>query len=571
MNKETMLQLLSNKKKLTWYCCGPTIYNNSHLGHARTYITFDIIRRILLANGHDISYTMNITNIDDKILNIVNALNPDTDAITKQNFYKEYILQKEQEFIQDLTALNILLPDTVTRVTDFIPQIQTYIQQIIDNGYAYLYQEETGTTSVYFDYEKYVTNGNNFFPLVNKQGQHLYNESDQKEDAFLKKKHQYDFALWKGAKVDEAIYFDSPWTNDKHNNNNPNNSDLTSCKAKGLGRPGWHIECSAMCESIHGPTLDIHSGGIDLLMPHHNNEVVQHIAYHGLQDNKWCNNFIHSGPLTVDGKKMSQSLGNFITIRSFLGANVNNNDTNTNTNTRPIQTLKGTADDLRMLFSYHDWKTPLDYSQDSLNYAKKKVQTLITFIRNVTLQVTCVTDKTNDNNDKVDEDFYKKYTIYKNTIDNYLYPNLDISNAFQTLFALVKETNIHIKDNNCEKTSLICVLEYVKRVIRTLGFTFVNVAMTVDMYGSTIVNADVTTNNNNNDNAEGPSREQILLSVLLTTRNNIRSFINNNKKNFNTPELKANIKELYKITDTIRTDLKDLGYCLEDSLIAAKK
>uniref|UniRef100_A0A8C0R4V2 cysteine--tRNA ligase n=1 Tax=Canis lupus dingo TaxID=286419 RepID=A0A8C0R4V2_CANLU len=249
----------------SWYSCGPTVYDHAHLGHACSYVRFDIIRRILTrVFGYNVIMVMGITDVDDKIIHRASEMNMSPASLA--NLY-------EEEFKQDMAALKVLPPTVYVRVTETIPQIISFIEGIIANGHAY----STAQGNVYFDLQ---SRGDKYGKLVV--------DSD--------KRHASDFALWKAAKPQE-VFWASPW---------------------GKGRPGWHIECSTISSLVFGSQLDIHSGGVDLAFPHHENEIAQCEAFH--QCKQWGNYFLHSGHLHVKGKeeKMSKSLKNYITIKDFL-------------------------------------------------------------------------------------------------------------------------------------------------------------------------------------------------------------------------------------------------------------
>ncbi|XP_071535122.1 probable cysteine--tRNA ligase, mitochondrial [Panulirus ornatus] len=257
---------------LTWYSCGPTVYDSAHIGHALCYVKFDIIRRIL-SRMFDLNVVMvvGVTDIDDKIIKRARELNVKPKEITE--LY-------EQEFFGDMDRLRVLRPSLAPRVTEHVPHIISFTQEIFDRKLAYLASDG----SVYFDTKAYGRYGK-MSPL---------DESLDMRDAGIKKSLR-DFALWKRAKPGE-VYWDSPW---------------------GRGRPGWHIECSAMACHILGTRLDLHSGGSDLLFPHHENEEAQCCAYHG--SHQWCNYWIHCGHLHTKGtEKMSKSLYNTISVEALL-------------------------------------------------------------------------------------------------------------------------------------------------------------------------------------------------------------------------------------------------------------
>ncbi|XP_057563003.1 probable cysteine--tRNA ligase, mitochondrial isoform X2 [Hippopotamus amphibius kiboko] len=265
--------IVSSVDAASWYSCGPTVYDHAHLGHACSYVRFDIIRRILTrVFGCNVIMVMGITDVDDKIIKRANEMNVSPASLA--NLY-------EEDFKQDMAALKVLPPTVHLRVTENIPQIIAFIERIIGNGHAY----STVKGNVYFDLQ---SRGDKYGRLVGVA------PGPMGEPADSDKRHASDFALWKAAKPREPSWA-SPW---------------------GDGRPGWHIECSTIASLVFGSRLDIHSGGIDLAFPHHENEIAQCEAFHQCQ--QWGNYFLHSGHLHMKGKeeKMSKSLKNYITIKN---------------------------------------------------------------------------------------------------------------------------------------------------------------------------------------------------------------------------------------------------------------
>ena len=259
--------------KVKMYVCGPTTYNYIHLGNARPIVVFDTIRRYLTYRGYEVTYIQNFTDVDDKIIKRANEENDDPIKLAAR-----YI----DEFFKDVNALNVLPASTYPKVSEHMQEIIQFVQDIIDAGYGY---EVDG--DVYFAVRKYedygVLSGRN---LDDMQAGARVDVDDRKQDPM-------DFALWKSAKPGEPAW-DSPW---------------------GPGRPGWHIECSAMSRKYLGDQFDIHGGGQDLLFPHHENEIAQTGCVTG---KPMANYWLHNGFITINSEKMSKSLGNFFLLREIL-------------------------------------------------------------------------------------------------------------------------------------------------------------------------------------------------------------------------------------------------------------
>ncbi|KAL1552248.1 cysteine--tRNA ligase [Salvia divinorum] len=273
MSKQRELFKTKVEGKVGMYVCGVTAYDLSHIGHARVYVAFDVLYRYLKHLGYEVNYVRNFTDVDDKIIARANELGEDPISLSRR-FCEEFHL--------DMAYLNCLPPSVEPRVSDHIPQIIAMIRQILDNGCAY-----TVDGDVYFSIDK--------FPEYGRlSGRKLEdNRAGQRVAVDSRKRNTADFALWKAAKEGEP-FWESPW---------------------GPGRPGWHIECSAMSAAYLGYSFDIHGGGMDLVFPHHENEIAQSCA--ACRESS-VSYWVHNGFVTIDSEKMSKSLGNFFTIRKVL-------------------------------------------------------------------------------------------------------------------------------------------------------------------------------------------------------------------------------------------------------------
>jgi cysteinyl-tRNA synthetase len=269
-----------NSGRVTFYSCGPTVYDDSHIGHARSAITWDLLARYLRFKGYQVTWIRNITNIDDKIINRAKELNIAADTLSRKYTY---------EFWDDMVSLNVSWPDHEPRATDYIPEMIKFIEGLISQGSAYAIDGD-----VYFSVNSYSKYGQ-----LKRQSIDDLKEGNSRLDPNSKKKDQLDFALWKAFPNEPLSSFSSPW---------------------GLGRPGWHIECSTMIETILKEkfaisTLDIHAGGDDLIFPHHENECAQSECFTGKPLAKY---WLHNGMVMINGTKMSKSLSNYMTIKSVL-------------------------------------------------------------------------------------------------------------------------------------------------------------------------------------------------------------------------------------------------------------
>ena len=297
--------------KVSMYVCGPTVYAKAHIGHAMSALVFDTIRRYLEFRGYEVRHVMNFTDVDDKIILRANEKGMDPFELGEM-----YI----REFEEHLREFNILPATVNPRATREMDQIITMIAGLIDKGFAYPVDGD-----VYFR----VTRDKKYGKLSGRRIDEM--QSGYRIDVDARKEHPMDFALWKSAKSGEPAW-DSPW---------------------GKGRPGWHIECSAMNLNHLGEQIDIHGGGNDLIFPHHENEIAQSESFTG---KTFASYWIHNGMLQLSGEKMSKSVGNLVTIEEFLANHP--------------------ADTLRMLVLNSGYRNPLSYSDDILNQAEKAIDRL---------------------------------------------------------------------------------------------------------------------------------------------------------------------------------------------------
>ena len=277
-------------KKVGMYCCGPTVYDFGHIGNFRTFVSADLLRRFLEFRGFKVTHVMNITDVEDKIIKRVRETN---------SSLREYTAKFEAAFREDMKTVGCLDPHHVPRATEHMAEMIALIGKLMDRGVAYKAQDG----SVYFSIEKYQACGCRYGQLVNLNFEEMRRGERVQSDEYSKESLA-DFALWKARVTEDGdVFWPSPW---------------------GEGRPGWHIECSAMSMKILGPSFDLHMGGEDLAFPHHEDEIAQSEGA-GLQPagRPFVKHWVHCAHLLVEGKKMSKSLGNFFTIRDLLAKGYN--------------------------------------------------------------------------------------------------------------------------------------------------------------------------------------------------------------------------------------------------------
>ena len=356
--------------KVRIYCCGPTVYNYFHIGNARPFIVFDTLRRYLEHKGYEVKYVQNFTDIDDKMIRRANE-----EGITVKELGDRFI----KEYYTDADALGIERATVNPRATEHIPDIIALIEKLIDKGLAYA----CDNGDVYYNTQA--------FPGYGKLcGQNLEDlESGARIDVDPNKRHPMDFAVWKAQKPGEPAW-ESPW---------------------GMGRPGWHIECSAMSMKYLGETLDIHCGGKDLVFPHHENEIAQSEAANGC---KFVNYWMHNGFINVDNQKMSKSLHNFFTVRD-------------------VADLYG-YEPIRYFMLTAGYRMPLNYTVDLIESCKNSLERLYTCRENLDFALSKTAFGTDETlTAKADEARAK----FCKAMDD----DLNTPDALAAVFDLVKEIN----------------------------------------------------------------------------------------------------------------------------------
>ncbi|OTG86063.1 cysteine--tRNA ligase [Acinetobacter sp. ANC 4558] len=373
------------------YVCGMTVYDYCHIGHARVMVAFDYIIRFLRSQGWQVKYVRNITDIDDKI-------------IKRANENGESITTLTDRFIQamndDAENLGCLAPDEAPRATEYIDQMQNMIGDLVNKGTAY----PSANGDVYFEVEKFEKYGR----LSGRKLDDMQAGASERVDVEVEKKHPFDFVLWKHAKENEPSWA-SPWGN---------------------GRPGWHIECSAMSTCCLGNHFDIHGGGSDLLFPHHENEIAQSEASTGEQ---YVNYWMHVGFINVDGEKMSKSLGNFFTIRDVME--------------------KFHPEVIRYFIVSSHYRSPVNFSDVALKEAKT---TLTRFYHAYKAYEAIYASKTVDT---LDEALVERF----NTA---MRDDFNTSEAIAVLFEIIKELNRAVKEENTEQSAIYySTLRYLTNIL----------------------------------------------------------------------------------------------------------
>lgn len=382
-NFETM-----NKNRVNFFVCGPTVYDDAHIGHGRTYISFDTIKRYLEYSGYAVFYIQNITDIDDKIIN-----RSKESGIPAHDIARKF----EKRYIEDMAKLNVTGVNLFARATDHLDEIIDQIQRLIDKGFAY--ESDDG---VYFEIEKF----EEFGKLSNRKVDEL---ESHRELAETTKKSEQDFALWKKRENVDEPTFPSPW---------------------GDGRPGWHIEDTAITEYYFGEQYDVHGGGLDLIFPHHEAEITQMEAVSG--KSPMVRYWLHTGFLNVNGEKMSKSLHNFITIRELL--------------------KDWDADTFRFFVLSTHYRSPIDFSKDSLHQSEKSLEKIKKFYTALDVEVSDV------------ESDLEALKVAKEEFFGSMDDDFNTPKAIASLFVLINDCkNIDLSDD--DKAAIKSFLDDVSQIL----------------------------------------------------------------------------------------------------------
>ncbi|WP_129692062.1 cysteine--tRNA ligase [Gottfriedia acidiceleris] len=400
-NKEDFKPIEEGKVKM--YVCGPTVYNYIHIGNARPAIVFDTVRRYFEYRGYEVNYVSNFTDVDDKLIKAANELGSDVPTIADR-FINAYF--------EDVQALGCKTGTNHPRVMDNMDIIIEFIDELVKKGYAY---ESEG--DVYFKTKEF----NGYGKLSHQSIEDL--RIGERIEVGEKKEDPLDFALWKAAKPGE-IFWESPW---------------------GKGRPGWHIECSAMAKKYLGETIDIHAGGQDLSFPHHENEIAQSEALSG---KTFSNYWMHNGYINIDNEKMSKSLGNFVLVHDII---------------KIVDPML-----LRFFMLSVHYRHPINYSEELLQEAKNGFERIKTAYQNSKHRLESSTNLTEDDNKWLKEIADEK-TVFTKVMDD----DFNTANAISVLYQLAKLANQYLLETHTSTNVLNQLVATFDELSNVLGITLV--------------------------------------------------------------------------------------------------
>ena len=385
------------------YACGPTVYNYFHIGNARPFITFDVLRRQLEREGYQVTFVQNFTDIDDKMIRRANE-----EGITVRELADRFIA----EYYVDAKALGIRPATVHPKATEHIAEIIQLITRLIDNGHAYA----TPSGDVYYRVSA--------FPGYGKlSGQNMEDRetgASERLNVETDKESPEDFALWKAQKPGEPAW-DSPW---------------------GKGRPGWHIECSAMSMKYLGETFDIHCGGKDLLFPHHENEIAQS---EGATGKKYVNYWMHNGFINIDNQKMSKSLNNFFTVRDIA--------------------KEYDLEAVRLFMLSAHYRSPINFSREQIEAANASLNRLYTARNSLRFQIENGEDRPLN---AEEEAFVERLKSYEKRFDDAMDDDMNTADALGAIFELVKDANVTVREGVSRKAAK-AALDSLEAICDVLG------------------------------------------------------------------------------------------------------
>ncbi len=401
--KEEFVPMEEGKVKM--YACGPTVYNYFHLGNARPFVTFDTLRRYLEYRGYDVTFCQNFTDIDDKMINKANE-----EGTTVKEIADRYIA----EYYKDADALGILRPTYQPRATETMDEIISLITDLMDKGYAYVIEGD----GVYYDVPKFKEYGK----LSHYNLEDLQAGGGERGASYEGKKNPADFALWKFKKEGEP-FWDSPW---------------------GEGRPGWHIECSAMNRKYLGKTIDIHGGGQDLIFPHHENEIAQSEAANGCTFARY---WMHNAFVNVDNEKMSKSLGNFFTVRDIVE--------------------KFPYEVIRFFILSGHYRMPINFSDELLKSAQNGLERIMTAVESSDFILGNASGLAPDDaavKELADATSEAKTSFIANMDDD-----MNTADAITSVYTLVRVLNTHLTAKDVSDKEIRAAADMICELMNVLG------------------------------------------------------------------------------------------------------
>ncbi|MFA5839922.1 MAG: cysteine--tRNA ligase [Candidatus Margulisiibacteriota bacterium] len=459
-----------NPPNVKMYVCGITPYDETHIGHARAYITFDVIRRYLENSGYKVQSVQNFTDVDDKIIKKSHEL-----GVSSSEMAEKYI----QSYFEVMDKLNVNRADIYPKATEHIAEMLGWIERLIKKGYAYVLAGD-----VYFEVARFVDYGK----LSKRKLEDM--EAGARVGVDERKKSPFDFALWKTAKEGEPSW-DSPW---------------------GKGRPGWHIECSAMSCKYLGEQFDIHGGGMDLIFPHHENEIAQ---TEGVTGKPWVKYWVHNGFVNINKQKMSKSLGNFFTVKDILA--------------------KFDPMVVRFFLLQTHYRSPINYSDTELLSSQEAYGRIVKFIENLDFLIS----KTTDHAPVIEsKDMGEELRHFKDQFMAAMDDDFNTAGAIAAIFDMIHFCNKTLAEGDTEKECLEIMKKSVLELCHILGMKIENRKQRTERENQ---GTDISQQNENKE-----------IEALIAERNRARS-----AKDFAT-------------ADRIRGELSAMGVAIEDTPLGTK-